>query len=418
MKTFSAKKIEFGAGIPKIAVPVQGRTPAELLSAAALADPVADLLEIRLDGLENIRDEEMLRSLWTELRAAARRPLLLTLRTAAEGGKAVLSEAEYASVLRLFLRACRPDLLDVEFLRKASKDLLKEAKERNVPTIASYHDFRKTPEAAFVKDLFRQMSEAGASAAKAAVMPGDAADVETVLSAGLSMKGTADIPWILIAMGELGKITRFGAEQLGSCLTFGSAGRGSAPGQMDAKRLREVLLARHEGRGDLFLIGFMGAGKSRVSRELGALTGLPVFEADRRIEELCGRSIPEIFRENGEAYFREKEREVLDRLFDEGRCVVSCGGGMPLRASNVLQMQALGQVVLLRARPETVLSRVSGKPDSRPLLAGRLTVEGIAGLMRERESGYLRAAEVSVDTDGRPPREIAEEILKIHGEKR
>ena len=414
MKTFNLKKLEIGGGIPKIAVPVQGKTAGELLSAVPPADAAADLLEIRLDSLDSFRDEKTLLLLSRRLRELTRKPLLFTLRTAPEGGSAEVSETEYASVLRFLLRECRPDLLDVEFLRGAARELLSEARRSAVPTVASCHDFRKTPEAAFIEKMFRQMSEAGASVAKAALMPVNEADVEKVLSAGLSLKKTLDIPRILISMGEQGKITRFGAEQLGSCVTFGAAGCGSAPGQMEAGRLREILRERHEGRGDLFLIGFMGAGKSRVGRELSELTGLPVLEADRRIEELCGKTIPEIFREDGEAYFRQKEREVLDGLFSEGRCIVSCGGGMALRAYNVLQMQALGKVVLLRARPGTILERVSKKPDSRPLLAGRLSTEGIAGLMEQREPYYLRAADEIVDTDGRAPREIAEEIVSGH----
>ena len=412
MKTFSVKNLEIGSGLPKIAVPVQGKTPAELISRALLAEPAADLLEIRLDGLRDPGDEAALRSLSRGLREAVRLPLLFTLRTASEGGEAVFSEEAYASVLRFLLRECRPDLLDVEFLRMEAKKLLLEARELGIPTVASFHDFRKTPEPAKIGELFRQMSAAGAFAAKAAVMPEREADVESVLSAGLSLKKTMDIPWLLIAMGESGRITRYGAEQMGSCLTFGAAGDASAPGQIDAGELREILRRRHEGKEDIFLIGFMGAGKSRIARELSAMTGWKVFEADRRIEELCKRTIPEIFRESGEAFFRKKEREVLDSLFREGRCVVSCGGGMALRASNVLQMQALGHIVLLRARPETILLRVSKHPDTRPLLAGRLSVEGIAGLMAQRDPQYHRAAEIIVDTDGRTPREIAEEILK------
>ncbi len=411
MKTFSLKNLEIGTGIPKIVIPVQGRQPKELLFATQMADPLADILEIRLDSLESF-SEEALVTLTQSLRKATSRPLLFTLRTAAEGGAAAISEAEYASILRLILQRCRPELLDVEFLRQEALALLKEARQANVLTVASFHDFRKTPDALFLEDLFRKMSAVGADVAKAAVMPSGEADVETVLSAGLSLKKSLDMPRILIAMGELGQITRFGAEQLGSCMTFGTAGRASAPGQMDAVELREALRKRHEGKGDLFLIGFMGAGKSSVGRELSKMTGLPVFEADRRIEELCGQTIPEIFKEHGEAYFRAKEREVLDRLFSEERCIVSCGGGMALRPSNVLQMQALGKVVLLRANPETILSRVLRTPGSRPLLAGRLSVEGIASLMEEREASYCRAADEVIETDRRTVGEIAAEILK------
>ena len=190
MKTFNLKKLEIGGGIPKIAVPVQGKTAGELLSAVPPADAAADLLEIRLDSLDSFRDEKTLLLLSRRLRELTRKPLLFTLRTAPEGGSAEVSETEYASVLRFLLRECRPDLLDVEFLRGAARELLSEARRSAVPTVASCHDFRKTPEAAFIEKMFRQMSEAGASVAKAALMPVNEADVEKVLSAGLSLKKT------------------------------------------------------------------------------------------------------------------------------------------------------------------------------------------------------------------------------------
>ena len=163
---------------------------------------------------------------------------------------------------------------------------------------------------------------------------------------------------------------------------------------------------------NIFLIGFMGAGKTTIAKALSQKLEMNSVEMDQLIVEKQKMSVSEIFDEYGEQYYRNLESNCLIELRNRSQTVVSCGGGMALRASNVLQMQALGHIVLLRARPETILSRVSKHPDTRPLLAGRLSVEGIAGLMAQRDPQYHRAAEIIVDTDGRTPREIAEEILK------
>ncbi|MDE6929768.1 MAG: shikimate kinase, partial [Lachnospiraceae bacterium] len=100
----------------------------------------------------------------------------------------------------------------------------------------------------------------------------------------------------------------------------------------------------------------------------------------------------------------------------EPPCVVSCGGGAVLRPENVRMMKASGVVVLLTARPETVLNRVKGD-DSRPNLKGRMSAEGIAGLMEKRRLAYERAADLTVETDNRTPDQIAEEILSAFRKK-
>lgn len=419
MKTVSIKKTEIGLGLPKITVPVMGRDMQEMLLSARAAAKDADILEIRLDSFERVLERPALRDLLKALREYTPLPLLVTFRTAAEGGARALSEQEYQDLLLYIMKECRPDLLDVEFRRTAAAGLLANAERLGIPTVASFHDFSATPDEDSIKNLLGQMAYAGASVAKAAFMPNGREDVETVLSAGLSLKGKLPVPMVLISMGELGRITRYGAEQLGSALTFASAGGVlSAPGQMDAQRLREILQERHEGasrKGHIFLVGFMGTGKTTVGRELGSRTGLPVLEMDSVIEQMDGRKIPDIFAESGEAYFRDLESKALEGLFSRGRTIVSCGGGMVLRASNVLQMRAIGHIVRLVASPKSVYRRVRWSFGSRPLLKGRMSPEGIGELMAVREPFYVRAADISVETDGRKVRDIAFEILTRTG---
>ena len=122
-------------------------------------------------------------------------------------------------------------------------------------------------------------------------------------------------------------------------------------------------------------------------------------------------SIPKIFEEKGEAYFRNVETELLMELQSGEKTIVSCGGGVPMREKNVLEMKKSGKVVLLTALPETILERVRDNED-RPLLQNRKSVEGIRELMEQRREKYEAAADVMVATDGKSAETIAREILQ------
>ena len=106
----------------------------------------------------------------------------------------------------------------------------------------------------------------------------------------------------------------------------------------------------------VFLIGFMGVGKSSITLELGHLLGLDTVEMDEYIVQQEGRSIPEIFDQDGEGYFRQVERAVVVTLGEGEPRVISCGGGVPMGEENRKNMKQYGTVVLLTARPETIFS--------------------------------------------------------------
>lgn len=160
----------------------------------------------------------------------------------------------------------------------------------------------------------------------------------------------------------------------------------------------------------IYLVGFMGAGKSTVAKKLVEKTGRPLLEMDACIEENEGKTIREIFASDGEEHFRRLENEFLQRLDEKDAAVVSCGGGVCKQSKNVEVMKQNGVIVLLRATPDTILSRVKSSTD-RPLLNGHMNRDYIAGLMEERRPSYEAAAEIVIDTDGKEPMEICEEIL-------
>ncbi len=163
--------------------------------------------------------------------------------------------------------------------------------------------------------------------------------------------------------------------------------------------------------GNLYLIGFMGAGKSTVARELGRVMGVPVVEMDKRIEAEQGMPITDIFEKYGEEHFRDLETELLKTLAGEGSCVVSCGGGSVLRDENAAIMKGSGRIVLLEASPETIYERVKDSKD-RPILNGHMNVEYISGLMEKRRGRYESVADVRVSTDSKRVSQIAREIRR------
>ena len=156
--------------------------------------------------------------------------------------------------------------------------------------------------------------------------------------------------------------------------------------------------------GNLFLIGFMGSGKSTIAAELSRMLHRPVLEMDEEIEKREGMSIPAIFSEHGEAYFRQIETDLLKET--------SALGGAAMREENVREMKKSGIIVLLTALPETILERVADD-ENRPLLKGRKNTADIEALIEKRRPAYEAAANYRVATDQKTSAEIAEEILEI-----
>lgn len=161
---------------------------------------------------------------------------------------------------------------------------------------------------------------------------------------------------------------------------------------------------------NIFLIGFMGAGKSTISDYLKNALAMDVVEMDQCIVERQGMSISDIFETYGEEYFRELETNLLIEMQSRSNVVVSCGGGVPMRERNVVEMKKNGRVVLLTAKPETILERVKDNHD-RPLLENNKNVSFIADLLEKRRAKYEAAADIVIQTDGKSELEICEELI-------
>lgn len=163
-------------------------------------------------------------------------------------------------------------------------------------------------------------------------------------------------------------------------------------------------------RRNIFLIGFMGAGKSTVARELKREYGMHLIEMDEQIEAQERMTVSKIFAVHGEEYFRQLETDLLKGLQKKANTVVSCGGGVPMRSCNVEAMRRSGRIIYLSARPETIYERVRHS-HNRPLLEGNMNVAYITELMEKRLPKYLEAADITVSTDGCGVKDICKEIL-------
>lgn len=161
---------------------------------------------------------------------------------------------------------------------------------------------------------------------------------------------------------------------------------------------------------NIYLIGFMGTGKSTIAKELVAQTGARQIEMDQLIEEQQGMTISDIFEKCGEPHFRDLETELLKSFSGEENVVVSCGGGCVLRDKNAAIMKENGRIVLLTATPETIYERVKDSTH-RPVLNGNMNVDYIRSLMEKRRERYETVADVKIATDGKSREEICQEIL-------
>jgi shikimate kinase len=169
---------------------------------------------------------------------------------------------------------------------------------------------------------------------------------------------------------------------------------------------------------NLILIGYRATGKTTLARLLAQRLDWQWVDADVQIEKIAGKSISKIFAEDGEPAFRDIEARVIAQQCAENNLVLATGGGAPMREESRQAMRRAGKVVWLTAHPETILARMSGDAttaDRRP----SVTVRGLWGEIVERldrrYSNYRQRAHLEIDTEGRTPRELADEIIEQTG---
>ncbi len=160
---------------------------------------------------------------------------------------------------------------------------------------------------------------------------------------------------------------------------------------------------------NLALIGFMGTGKSCVGRHVADLMHFTYLDTDQVIQARAGKTISDIFAQDGEPAFRDWERRIVEELTHRTKTVISTGGGLPANPDNLASLKTHALVVCLWASPECIFERVRGH-SHRPLLNEPDPLQKIRELLAAREP-YYRQADVLVNTEQRSVREVAANVV-------
>lgn len=265
MNTLKCRNIVFGEGKPKLCIPVFGRTDEEIFAQARTAcgmweeeredddecvGRLADVIEWRADWYDCACEPERVKSVLTELRSILGDTVLLfTFRTRKEGGEGDIAGKEYEALNKAVIDTGMADFIDVEVFmdRDITASLVEYAHSRGVAVIGSNHHFHETPAKEEMVDILRRMQELDADIPKLAVMPANKRDMMALLEATLEMsEDFADRPIITMSMGRDGMMSRVAGEIFGSAMTFGAVKKASAPGQIEAKALSNLLYEIHK----------------------------------------------------------------------------------------------------------------------------------------------------------------------------
>ena len=162
---------------------------------------------------------------------------------------------------------------------------------------------------------------------------------------------------------------------------------------------------------NIALIGFMGTGKTAVGKALAEKLGRSFVELDLLIEQRAGKSIPNIFQQDGESAFRELEIEVTEEVSRDKNLVIACGGGIVLNKINIERLRKSARMVYLTASPGVILKRVASEKGQRPLLEVDNPALAIGEMLSFRKSFYQRAADIKIDTSKLDINTVAEQII-------
>lgn len=250
MKTLKIRNLELGSGMPAICVPNTGKSKEEILelSRKYLKLPM-DIMEWRADWFEDVEDINKVKDVLINVRdILGDLPLLFTFRTKKEGGVHEIPVSQYIALNKAIAETGLADLIDVEVFTDdfLVTDCISYIHANKCKVIASNHDFHKTPAKRDIISRLCKMQDMGADVLKIAVMPQNKKDVLTLLSATEEMvREYAECPVVTMSMSGMGSISRISGEIFGSCLTFGSGETASAPGQIEVKQLKNLLMSIH-----------------------------------------------------------------------------------------------------------------------------------------------------------------------------
>jgi shikimate kinase len=160
------------------------------------------------------------------------------------------------------------------------------------------------------------------------------------------------------------------------------------------------------------LIGFMGTGKTVVAKVLAQKLDKEYIELDAIIANRAGKSIDEIFRQDGEIRFRELEIEATKEIAHKKNAIIACGGGIVLNTINIDRLRTESVIICLTASPTVVLKRTSSEKDTRPLLKVSDRLQQIKTLLKNRQPFYRRAADITINTSGLTIASVADKILE------
>jgi len=250
MNPIKVRNVSIGEGMPKICVPIVGKTREEILEAAKqILDTPADLVEWRADWFESVFEMQKVVALSAELRdILGNIPILFTFRTKAEGGETELNVKPYVMLNKMMITSGNIDLVDVEVLtaKEQVASLIETAHKYGVKVVGSNHDFANTPGKDEIVRRLCYMQQIGVDIPKIAVMPRNKKDVLTLLCATEEMASEyANRPIVTMSMTRTGAVSRVAGETFGSAITFGALQKTSAPGQIQVNELKKILEIMH-----------------------------------------------------------------------------------------------------------------------------------------------------------------------------
>ena len=359
-----------------------------------------DIIEWRCDCLNSVKREDVETILPMIRRIAGNIAVLFTFRTSNEGGNKMINDNDYYDVNILAASTGCVDIIDVEACSRShlAKELIRDLQDMDVKVLGSCHDFVKTPKKEKMDDIFETLHSLGSDIIKLAVMPKCEEDVDALMKASRRAYYKFNCPVVSMSMAQTGVVSRIRTDVSKSAITFASVGKASAPGQVEIETLRKLMkINKHTQRDkNIVLTGFMGSGKTTVSKMLSKLTGMIEIDTDSYIEANNECTISEIFEKSGEKGFREIETEAIKEISNQKGIIISCGGGVVLKKENVDYLKRNGIIVYLDADCDTIYNRVKNDT-GRPLLKDKMTKEYIQSMMDQRSRFYNEALDFSVD---------------------